>query len=339
MRQLLSFVIPCYRSADTLEAVVDAVAVTVAADGRCDFEVVLVNDNPPDSTWRLIERLAEERPYVKGACMVRNFGQHAALMAGLSLSAGDVVVLLDDDGQTPPGEAFKLVDALTDDVDAVYADYPAAHKFANVFRRLGSAAADLMACALINKPKGLYLSSFIALRRRVVDDILRYTGPYPYVDGLVLRSSGKVVNVMTEHRERASGSSGYSMKKLLSLWLNGFTAFSVKPLRVATVTGTLFALAGIVVAVVLAVRKIAAPDAVMPGWSSLIVLMLFVGGVTIAMLGLVGEYVGRIYLSLNAAPQYLVRELVGMRRAVRGSQVLREAADAEGAGPGGEVRR
>ena len=155
----------------------------------------------------------------------------------------------------------------------------------------------------------------------------------------MLRSSGTVVNVMTEHRERASGSSGYSMKKLLSLWLNGFTAFSVKPLRVATVTGTLFALAGIVVAVVLAVRKIAAPDAVMPGWSSLIVLMLFVGGITIAMLGLVGEYVGRIYLSLNAAPQYLVRELVGMRRAVRGSQVLREAADAEGAGPGGEVRR
>lgn len=313
MRQMLSFVIPCYRSEQTLADVVAEIVSTVEADGRYDFEVVLVNDNPPDATWRLIEALAADAR-VRGVCMMRNFGQHAALMAGLREARGDVVVCLDDDGQTPPCETFKLVDALNEPgahVDAVYADYPEAHKFASLFRRLGSGLADLMATSLIGKPKGLYMSSFIAVRRRVVDEVVRYEGPYPYVDGLILRSSGTVVNVPTDHRARSCGSSGYSLKKLVQLWLNGFTAFSIKPLRVATVLGGLFALAGLVVAVVVTVRKLFLGDVVDPGWTSIVVLILLVGGIAISMLGLVGEYVGRAYLSMNATPQYIVRQRAG----------------------------
>ncbi len=310
MRQTLSFVIPCYRSEATLGPVVADLVATVEADGRYDFEVILVNDNPPDATWRLIQQLAAKDARVHGLCMVRNFGQHAALMAGLAEVSGDVAVLLDDDGQTPPTETFKLVDALSPEVDAVYADYPSAHKFASLFRKLGSDAADLMARKLVGKPKDLYLSSFIALKRRVVDEIVRYRGPYPYVDGLVLRSSGTVINVPTEHRERTEGRSGYSFKKLFGLWLNGFTAFSIKPLRVATVVGVLFALAGLVLAVVAVVRKLVGWNEVDPGWTSLVVLMLVIGGVIVSMLGLLGEYVGRIYMSLNNAPQFIVRDRV-----------------------------
>lgn len=318
MRQTLSFVIPCYHSEATLAGVVEGLVSTVEADGRYGFEVILVNDNPPDATWRLIERLAGADPRVRGLCMVRNFGQHAALMAGLGAVSGDVAVLLDDDGQTPPGEVFKLVDALTDEVDAVYADYPDAHKYASWFRRLGSETADLTARLLTGKPKGLYQSSFIAMKRRVADEVVRYRGPFPNVDGLILRSAGKVVNVPTDHREREVGESGYSFRKLFGLWLNGFTAFSIKPLRAATWVGALFALAAIVVAAVMAVRKLAGAD-VEPGWTSIVVLILLVGGVQVLMLGLVGEYVGRLFMSVNGAPQYLVRERAGWREGEDGS--------------------
>lgn len=314
MRRMLSFVIPCYHSEETLGSVVDDIIATVEADGRYDFEIILVNDNPPDATWRLIERLAAADRRIRGVCMMRNFGQHAALMAGLRMVEGDIAVCLDDDGQTPPRETFKLVDALTApgaSVDAVYADYPEAHKFANLFRRLGSNLADGMATALIGKPRDLYMSSFIALRRQIVDEVVRYTGPYPYVDGLILRSSGTVINVPTDHRERACGSSGYSFKKLVQLWLNGFTAFSIKPLRGAALLGGLLAFAGLVVAVVMVIRKLFLGAAIDPGWTSLVVLILLVGGAIIAMLGLVGEYVGRTYLSINDTPQYIVRETTG----------------------------
>ena len=150
MKELLSFVIPCYHSQDTLAPVVRDIFKTVDADARYDCEVILVNDNPPDDTWRLISHLCEEDDRVKGACMMHNFGQHAALMAGLGMASGDVVVLLDDDGQTPPAEALKLVEALSEEVDVVYGDYPE-QKFANIFRQLGSKMNDLMACWLLQK--------------------------------------------------------------------------------------------------------------------------------------------------------------------------------------------
>ena len=236
MKQLLSFVIPCYHSQLTLKDVVADIFKTVEDDGRYDCEVILVNDNPPDETWQLIESLCAADHRVKGACMVHNFGQHAALMAGFGLIRGDIIVCLDDDGQTPPCEAFKLIDGLSDEVDAVYADYPES-KFSNVFRRLGSNLNDWMACWLLEKPKGLYLSSYIATKRYVIDEVVSYKGPYPYVDGLMLRSAGKIINLPVEHRERTVGESGYSMKKLLGLWLNGFTAFSIKPLRLGTALG------------------------------------------------------------------------------------------------------
>ncbi len=157
MKQLLSFVIPCYHSAETLPAVVEDIRRTVEADGRYDFEVILANDNPPDETWQVIQQLAAADRRVKGLCMIRNFGQHAALMAGYRASRGDIIISLDDDGQTPPDQVFKLVDALDGTVDAVYGDYyPADHKFANPFRRFGSNVNDKMAEWLLKKPKGLY---------------------------------------------------------------------------------------------------------------------------------------------------------------------------------------
>lgn len=313
MKELLSFVIPCYHSQESLRAVVQDILHTVEQDGRYDCEVILVNDNPPDDTWTLIQSLCQSDARVKGACMMRNFGQHAALMAGYRLVSGQIVVSLDDDGQTPPTEVFKLVDALNDSVDVVYGDYPE-RKFANRFRQLGSNMNDWMACWLLQKPKGLYLSSYIAAKRRVIDEVVQYQGPYPYVDGLMLRSAGTIINVPVVHRERSAGKSGYSLKKLLGLWLNGFTAFSIKPLRLGTVLGILCAILGFAGTVIVVIQKLLLGNSIDAGWSSLVCLLLVLGGMLMAMLGLLGEYIGRIYVSLNAAPQYILRQTENLQQ-------------------------
>ena len=200
------------------------------------------------------------------------------------------------------------MDALDGTVDAVYGDYPADHKFANPFRRFGSNVNDKMAEWLLKKPKGLYLASYYAVPRYVMDEVIRYQGPYPYVDGLVLRSAGRFRNVPVEHKDRAVGQSGYSLKKLMGLWLNGFTSFSVVPLRLATLAGGLFACAGFVFALVAIIRKLALGAAIDPGWTSIVCLMLIIGGMLMVMVGLAGEYIGRIYVSMNAAPQYALRQ-------------------------------
>jgi glycosyltransferase involved in cell wall biosynthesis len=313
---LLSFVIPCYHSAETLPGVVAEIVRTVRADGRYDYEIILVNDNPPDDTWRVIEKLCRADGHIRGMTMTRNFGQAAALMAAYRASKGDIVVGLDDDGQNPPSETFKLVDALQDGVDVAFGDYPDV-KYASLFRMLGSRLNDRMACWLLNKPKKLYLSSFVALRRCVVDEMIRYTGPYPYVDGLVLRATTGIVNVPVAHKQREVGSSGYSLRKLFLLWLNGFTAFSVAPLRALTFGGGLFTLAGLVFTVCIIVRKLLYGDAIDAGWSSLMCVLLIIGGMLLASLGLMGEYIGRIYISLNQAPQYVVRLRAGEENAPR----------------------
>ena len=144
----------------------------------------------------------------------------------------------------------------------------------------------------------------------MVDEVLRYENPYPYMSGLLLRATRKVCNVEVNHRERVEGSSGYSMKKLLLLWINGFTSFSVKPLRFATFIGFLTAAVGFVFGIYVSIHKFVVPDSLM-GWSSTMAAMLFIGGMIMLMLGMVGEYVGRIYLSINRSPQFVIRRKVG----------------------------
>lgn len=313
MHELLSFVIPCYNSAPTIAPVVHDLLASVDADGRYECEVLLVNDNAPDATWDAICALCDEDPRIHGASLMHNFGQHAALMAGYRASHGDIVVSLDDDGQTPPDQALKLVDKIEDDSDLVYCVYEG-EQFSSGFRRFGSAINDRMACWLLGKPKGLYLSSYFAATRLVIDQVIAYQGPYPYVDGLFLRSAGRIDTVSVTHLERKQGTSGYSMGKLLRLWLNGFTSFSVKPLRVATVLGSVFAVIGFVFAIVVIIQKLLPSIDVDAGWSSLMCVMLVVGGLLMMMLGIVGEYVGRAYMGLNAAPQYIVRERKNLDR-------------------------
>lgn len=303
----VSFVIPCYRSEKTLPSVIDEIRKTMEELERYDYEVVLVNDCSPDGTFEVIRELAKKDPAIHGINLARNFGQHAALMAGFRHANGDVVVCLDDDGQTPACEVGKLLDEIEAGSDVVYAKYR--QKKHSAFRNFGSRVNERMLRTMLDKPADLYVSSYFAAKRFVVDEMIRYRNSYPYVIGLVLRTTKKITNVEVSHREREVGSSGYTLKKLLGLWMNGFTAFSVKPLRLATGTGCVIACAGFLYGVITVIRKLVGINTIL-GFSALMSMMTFLGGLILIMLGVIGEYIGRIYISINDSPQYVIREVV-----------------------------
>lgn len=304
----ISFVIPCYRSEQTIEAVISEIETTMKTLQKYQHEIILVNDASPDNTFQVIRDLSQEYPHIIGINLAKNFGQHAALMAGFHYAKGDVVVCLDDDGQTPADEVGKLLDQIEEGYDVVYARY--ASKKHSTFRNLGSKVNELMTRVMLKKPKELYISSYFAARRFVVDDMVRYQNSYPYVIGLVLRATKNITNVDVKHREREIGASGYTLKKLLGLWFNGFTAFSIIPLRIATVLGCSVAMLGFLYGIYTIIKKIIQPDILM-GFSSLMSGLMFIGGMLMIMLGIIGEYIGRIYISMNNSPQYVVRELIG----------------------------
>ncbi len=302
----ISFVIPCYRSENTLEAVINEIEDTMAKMSGYAHEIILVNDGSPDDTWGVIRKIAaEKRDIVTGINFARNFGQHAALMAGLNAAVGDVIICLDDDGQTPADEAGKLIEALENGADVAYARY--GRKQHNLFRNFGTAMNEWMASAMLGKPKDLYVSSYFAARRFVVDEMVKYESSYPYVIGLVLRTTRNIVNVDVTHRRREVGESGYTIAKLFALWINGFTAFSIKPLRIATFSGVTFAALGFIYGIYTVIKKFVRPD-VPVGYSALMSAVIFTGGMIMLMLGMIGEYLGRLYISQNKNPQYVVRE-------------------------------
>ena len=312
--QKLSYVIPCYRSEHTLAAVVEEITRTMAALPQYDYEIVLVNDCSPDGTLNTIRSLVAADPRVQGVDLARNFGQHAALMAGFHQCSGDIIVCLDDDGQTPADEVGKLLDKIEAGYDVVYASYD--NKRQAGWRNLGSWVNSKMTEIMLGKPPELVVNSYFAARRFVVDEMLRYEHCYPYVIGLVLRSTKHICNVPVHHRAREEGRSGYTLGKLLGLWMNGFTSFSVKPLRIASYFGTLSAVAGFLYMIYIIINHFTRHTAPL-GWASTTALLLLLGGVILLVLGLIGEYVGRIYMCANNAPQYVAREYLHHEEASR----------------------
>ena len=308
--KMISFVIPCYRSGETLPGVVKEIRDTMGKLNGYAYEIVLVNDCSPDDTFEVIKKLCGENNNITGISLAKNFGQHGALMAGFHYAKGDITICLDDDGQTPAEEAGKLIEAIERGADVVYARY--VHKHHSGFRNFGSHVNEVMTRIMLGKPKDLYVSSYFAARRFVVEEIIRYEHAYPYVIGLVLRTTKNIVNVEVNHRDRWAGTSGYNLRKLFGLWFNGFTAFSVKPLRIATVSGAVFAGLGFLYGIYTIIKKIFInPPGLVTGFSALMSVLVFMGGMLMLMLGLVGEYMGRRYLSMNRSPQYVIREMAG----------------------------
>lgn len=301
----ISFVIPCYGSEHTIENVAEQIKAVMSTHKDYDYEVLLINDCSPDEVWKVITKLCKEDRHIRAIRLAKNFGQHSALMAGYTFVTGDYVATLDDDGQTPAEEVFKMIDKVKEGYDVAYGYYK--ERKDNIFRKFGTFMNNKMLEAMIEKPKSVHLTSYFVARRYIIEEITKYQNPYPYIWGLVLRTTKNIVNVEIKHKERKEGKSGYTFAKLINLWLNGFTAFSVKPLRIATGVGVFTSMIGAAFIIFTIVKKILNPD-LAPGYSSLMAALLFIGGMLMLMLGLVGEYVGRIYICINASPQFVIGE-------------------------------
>jgi glycosyltransferase involved in cell wall biosynthesis len=304
----LSIVIPVYRGEQSVGPLCERLEEHL---GKVyELEVVLVNDGSPDGSAAVCRKLAEDNERIVFLDLARNFGEHNAVMAGLAHASGDGAVIMDDDFQNPPSEVIKLVERLDEGVDVVFSRYDVKHH--HWFRNLGSSFNNAVASVMLKKPRDLYLSSFKALNRFTIDEITQYTGPYPYVDGLILRTTRNYDTVLVRHDEREDGQSSYTLRKLIRLWLNMFTNFSILPLRVASIAGLSFAAIGLVLAVVFAIERLNNPD-MAAGWASLICTVLIVAGVQLFALGMIGEYLGRLFLKDNGSPQYVVRHRYNVR--------------------------
>ncbi|CAM2057835.1 Undecaprenyl-phosphate 4-deoxy-4-formamido-L-arabinose transferase [Desulfovibrionales bacterium] len=328
---LISIVIPTYNGSASIGNLVHRL---VEVLGETGLEIIIVNDYSPDNTDAVIVGLIAEFPkvitYVKLAC---NFGEHNAVMAGLHQAHGEYVVIMDDDFQNPPEEVPRFIEeARSRDLDVVYTTY--VKKRHAWWRNLGSYFLNQVANFMIDKPRGLYLSSFKCLSRFAVRQIIEYTGPYPYLDGLLLRSTRRIGVILVQHQEREVGRSGYTFRKLVRLWLNMFFNFSIMPLRLSFLGGIVFSGVGFLVMFWVIVEKIVNP-AVTMGYASLMTGIVFFAGVQLMVLGMLGEYLGRLFLSINKTPQFIIREcyrggeselLEGMPQSLSASQVADKVA-------------
>ncbi|MDP2915611.1 MAG: glycosyltransferase [Candidatus Aminicenantes bacterium] len=303
--KLISLVIPVHNGEQTITELV--VKLVFSLQPRHAIEIVLVNDGSTDRSEEACLSLFRRFPdMVKFYSLAKNVGEHNAVIAGLNQSRGDHMVIMDDDFQNPISEVMKLIDfALEHDDDVVYTYYiTKRHGF---LRNLGSRLHNGLANVLLKKPKGLYLSSFKCVNRFLVDEIVKYDLSFPHIDGLILRTTEKIGRIEVEHHPRQAGKSGYTLKKLIRLWLNSFTAFSILPLRISLVIGLIFSMAGFLLGVVTIIEKISNPHLPM-GYTLIIVILTLFLGVLLISLGVIGEYVGRIYLAQSKKPQFTIRK-------------------------------
>ena len=303
-RQLrVSIVIPVYEGAESIAPLV--LALRECLCGLYDLEIILVNDGSMDHSAVVCRELAADYEEVRFVNLSRNFGEHNAVMAGLHYVTGDCAVIMDDDFQNPPEEVNHLIEELSRGYDIVFSRYE--KKQHSWIRNVGSHFNNAVATVLLNKPYDLYLSSFKVISRFAIEQVVRYSGPYPYLDGLLLRVTRNYSRVTVRHASRSAGKSGYSIRRLVSLWLNMFSNFSVLPLRLASFAGLFFSFVGLLMAIVFTLERLRNP-AVPAGWASLIVSLFVISGIQLFALGTIGEYLGRLFLKENGQPQFIVRE-------------------------------
>lgn len=304
-RPYLSVLIPVYNGSATIARLVTEILSTIGESWVT--EIVLVNDGSRDSSETVCRGLVEQYSgRLRFVNLARNFGEHNAVMSGLHVVSGEFTVIIDDDFQNPPSEIVKLIREIEKGYDVVYSYYD--DKKHSVFRNLGSMFTNWCAQRLLQKPKGLYLSSFKILNRFIVREVIKYDGPHPYIDGLILRSTNRIGQVKTDHASRRDGRSNYTITKLVLLWMNMFANFSILPLRLSMLLGCGVSFMAFVLAMGTVYEKWHNP-ALPVGWASLAVLLLFFAGVQLLIAGLIGEYVGRVLLFQNKTPQFVVRDI------------------------------
>ena len=303
---VISVAIPCYKSAKTLPQVVSDIQGVFKAQSKYDYQIILVNDYPFDDTFAVIKGLCEQDRRIVGVNLSRNYGQTSAKMAALKFFKGDVLVFMDDDGQHPAEGVIPLAEKVLEGYDAVYAYFKNKHH--NAFKKFTSSVNSKVLELNGTKARGVHISSFYALSAFAVKAYQDYKSPFPSMGGFLNSIAGRVTEIEMEHHDRISGSSNYSLKKLLKLWLNGFTNFSIIPLRVIAFFGIFIAIVGFLFAAFVIIRKFVADVSV--GYTSIVSIVLIIGGIILFSLGFIGEYIGRIYMTISNLQQYKIREII-----------------------------
>lgn len=318
----LSIVIPVYNSADTIASLVEQLANLPIEGGH---ELILVNDGSKDNTAAICESIVPNAAFpIRFINLSRNFGEHNAVMAGLQFARGEYVITMDDDLQNPPSEVVKLFNyAREQKQDVIYTYYK--HKKHSAWRNFGSWLTNQIADIILDKPKDLYLCSFRCMSAFLVQEVCKYEGPFPYVDGLILQVTQSIGKLEVAHAARQQGQSSYNLRRLVRLWLNMFLNFSVLPLRISTAFGFLFSAVGFIGTVYVVIDHFL-EDAPTLGWSSLMFTLLLFCGVQLLILGIAGEYIGRLYLTTNKRPQFVVRNVVTQKSSELYGNLSRDAA-------------
>lgn len=303
----ISIVIPVYNSEKTIGALVEQLQSIL--NGKYKFDIILINDGSQDCSFDVLKDLSIRYSNIKVLDLSRNFGQHNAIMAGFNYANGDYVVTMDDDLQHPPEEILKLIKEIDNGYDVVYGQYVVKqHSF---FKNFGSEVNDVMANVLIKKPIEIRFTSFRIIKSYVISGIQKYEAPFPYLDGLIIRITKNIGKISVDHKKRANGKTNYTFTKMFGLWFNGFLNFSIVPLRLFSYIGIVFAAVGFLFAIKILLDKLLFSTP-MIGWTSLIVAILIFSGVQLISIGLVGEYIGRIFLTQNKTPQYIIKNKINV---------------------------
>jgi len=316
----VSVVVPVFRGAATLPSLADEIRNALAA---LRWEIVFVHDHGPDNSWSVISELARNDTRITGVNLRQNVGQHNAIMAGLNYARGAIIVMMDEDLQHAPSDIPKLIEKIEAGADVCYTSFR--NRQHAGWKRFGSKLNDRLATFLLNKPKDLYLSPFKAMRRVIRDEVIKYSGPSVYVDGLILAVTGNIASVEVDHHGRLAGESGFTLGKSVSLLLRMSTITSVAPLRLATLTGFALAALGALLAFAFALQALLLGD-LPAGWPSLAVIILILGGVQLMALGIIGEYVGRVFLEVRKRPQFVVESTIGVENITKDGDPPRTAA-------------
>jgi polyisoprenyl-phosphate glycosyltransferase len=297
----VSIVVPVYNSEQILP---ELLQVTHDAMVGVPFEIILVNDGSSDNSWATINSLSKKYSELRGVCLTQNYGQDNAIMAGLNYAAGEYVVVMDDDLQHSPYDIPKLLLKCEEGYDVCYADYSQDKRQA-YWKNFGSFVNNLQAGLLLGKPRDIYLSPFKMVNRVIIDSMLEYENSYPYIDGLIFRVTNSITQIKVRHYERHSLVGNYNMRKSISVFLKHMTGFSILPLRLASLIGLMISAIGLILIGYYIVSYINGNT--VEGWTTLAVLQLTIGGAILMSLGVIGEYVGRLYLVANKRPQFIVR--------------------------------
>ena len=297
---MLSIIIPVYNSQDSLIELFEKVKKKL----NINYELIFINDESKDESWSVIQNISSKNEKVTGINLLKNVGQDNAIMAGLSFAKGEYIIIMDDDLQHDPSYIINLYQKCEEGYDVVYGNF--IKKKQKLWKNFGSWLNGKIASIFINKPKGMYISPFKIIRKRIVSEIINYKSPFTYIDGIIFSLTSNISQIDIKHFDRTGGKSNYNISNSFSIFINHLTGYSILPLRFVTVVGLLLSVLAAILSIFWIINYF---NNVEPeGWTSLMLVLLFIGGMIMFSLGIIGEYIGRLYLLSSNKPQYVIKE-------------------------------